>query len=219
MNVIETYLHKNFKIKVSQDEDVENPRHEGNVAVIACFNKRERYGDQEHGFDASDYGSWDEMKDAIVKQEDVAAILPVYMYDHSGVTIRTIPFECKWDSGQIGFAWITRSQAKTVFNRKNMSKKLLADLNKIIVNEVQTYDDFLTGSVYVVEIENPDGEVVDACGGYFGYDTIKTEDAYAIKEAKDSIDHLASDWEEAKRIETLPENRKDQLTLGLPGIP
>ena len=214
---IETYEHKGFKIQVTHDEDAQCPREESNVATLACFHKRYGLGDKDHGYDFKDYGSWDEMEAAIRKQENVAVIQPLYLMDHSGLSIRTTPFGCPWDSGQIGFAWITREQAKTVFLRKNMSKKLLADLNKIIVNEVKTYDDYLTGAVYVVSIENPDGDVVEACGGYFGYDSVK-EDGYAIKEAKETADILANEWEEAKRVAELPENRKDQLTLGLPGV-
>lgn len=214
---IETYEHKGFKIQVTQDEDAQCPREESNVATLVCFHKLYNLGDKDHGYSFKDYGSWDEMEAAIRKEEDVAVIQPLYLMDHSGLSIRTTPFGCPWDSGQIGFAWISRKQAMSVFNRKNMSKKLLADLNTIIVNEVKTYDDYLTGAVYVVAIENPDGEVVEACGGHFGYDSVK-EDGYAIQEAKESIDLMAADYEAAKRLEALPENRKDQLTLGLPGI-
>ena len=40
----------------------------------------------------------------LVRATDKYVILPLYLYDHSGITISTGPFSCPWDSGQVG--WI-----------------------------------------------------------------------------------------------------------------
>lgn len=40
----------------------------------------------------------------LVRATDKYVILPLYLYDHSGITISTVPFSCPWDSGQVG--WI-----------------------------------------------------------------------------------------------------------------
>ena len=37
-------------------------------------------------------------------------ILPVYMYDHSGVTINTGGFSCGWDSGQVGWIYCEKKK-------------------------------------------------------------------------------------------------------------
>jgi len=218
MNAIETYLRHDFKIVVSQDEDAQNPREDDNLATLALFHKRYVLGDKDHGFDHSDYRSWDELEDAIRKQEDPAVILPVYMIDHSGISVRTTSFNDCWDSGQVGFAWITKAQASKEYGWKRLSSKRIAKLKEHVVNEVQTYDDYLTGSVYVVSVENPDGEVVESCGGYCGSASVE-EDGYAIKEAKATADRLQDEWNCEQARAALPENRPDQMALGLPGIP
>lgn len=45
----------------------------------------------------------DELYD-LVRATGQYVILPLYLYDHSGITISTGPFSCPWDSGQVG--WI-----------------------------------------------------------------------------------------------------------------
>ena len=42
----------------------------------------------------------------IVKEENV--ILPLYLYDHSGITMNTTGFSCGWDSGVVGFIYCSK---------------------------------------------------------------------------------------------------------------
>ena len=106
-----------------------------------------------------------------------ATILPLYLYDHSGITMRTGPFSCPWDSGQVGWIYITHEQAKKEFGWKKLTKKRLKLVEKYLKGEVETYDDFLTGNVYFFNIEDKDGEHLDSCGGFYGYE-------YCLQEAK-----------------------------------
>jgi hypothetical protein len=42
--------------------------------------------------------------------ERTVVVLPLYLYDHSGLTISTSPFSCRWDSGQVGYIHTTFEQ-------------------------------------------------------------------------------------------------------------
>lgn len=79
--------------------------------------------------------------------EDYYVILPLYLYDHSGLTISTSGFSCPWDSGQVGHIYMSLDQAAEhgLTSRKEIAEAL--------VQEVKTYDDYLTGSVYRFEFE------------------------------------------------------------------
>jgi hypothetical protein len=44
--------------------------------------------------------------------EDKVCIKDLYLYDHSGITISTSPFSCGWDSGQVGFIYLTRQKCE-----------------------------------------------------------------------------------------------------------
>ena len=48
----------------------------------------------------------------IVEDLDKYIILPLFLYDHSGITMSTGPFSCPWDSGQVG--WIYAPKQKFI---------------------------------------------------------------------------------------------------------
>jgi hypothetical protein len=81
---------------------------------MICFHRGYDLGDK-HNYNADDYNSWGEIEKAIIKEENPAVILPLYMYDHSGISISTSPFGCRWDSGQIGFVLVSKKQALEEF--------------------------------------------------------------------------------------------------------
>ena len=102
MEPIKTYTHGNTKLEIHNDESPESPRTWDNLGKMICHHRRYNLGD-EHTINPNHYNSYDEMRKAIIRKEDVAVILPMYMYEHSGISIATTPFNCPWDSGQIGF--------------------------------------------------------------------------------------------------------------------
>lgn len=96
---------------------------------------------------------------------------PLYMYDHSGLTISLKPFSCPWDSGQIGWVYIGKEKlAEEWGSGPDAMDKARACLKA----EVETYDQYLTGDVWGVRIKNADGEEMDSCWGFFG-DHARTE--------------------------------------------
>lgn len=52
-----------------------------------------------------------ELRD-ILDSLDKYVILPLFLYDHSGITMSTSVFSCPWDSGQVG--WIYASKQKFI---------------------------------------------------------------------------------------------------------
>ena len=100
-----------YKIEVIHDTDPFDPREDDNLGTMICFHGSYNLGDK-HDYNHQDYNGWDEMKEAIIKNEDVGVILPLYLYDHSGITIATTPFSCRWDSGQVGFIIISKEKMR-----------------------------------------------------------------------------------------------------------
>lgn len=182
--MIETIQYNGATIKIEQDQSPMNPRTDwDNLGTMVCFHKRYSLGDESHGFNSSDYDSWGELAKAIEKN-DVAAILPLYLYDHSGITMSTGEFSCRWDSGQVGFIFITKKKAREEFGIKRITKEWRDKLEGYLKSEVETYDQYLTGDVYSFEVEFEDGET-DSCGGFFGSNH---EESGLLENAKSSID-------------------------------
>ena len=79
------------KIELYQSEG--DSRDWDNYTKLICFHGRYNLGDK-HEYNHNDYDGWDEMEQAILRKEkDVVWISPLYLYDHSGITISTSPFE------------------------------------------------------------------------------------------------------------------------------
>jgi hypothetical protein len=162
-------------IKVFIDEDPQSPRNMDNAGTMLCFHRRYNLGDKSD-LNSSDFAGWDEIAKYLVK-EGAIVILPLYLYDHSGITIATTPFHCPWDSGQVGFIYISRARAVAEWGKKLCTSKVRAMATKCLQAEVETYDKYISGEVYGYEIEDGEGNQIDSCWGFYDRD-------YMIAEAK-----------------------------------
>ena len=104
--------------------------------------------------------------------EEIAFVKPLYIYDHSGITISTKPFSCRWDSGQYG--WIVLPKEVYAKNfptfRGRWTKKQLEAADKVIEAEVEVFDQYLRGDVYGFRVLDKEGEEEDSCWGFYGDD-------------------------------------------------
>lgn len=199
---------RNYTIKVEQDDMTESPREWDNLGTMTYWHRSYNLGDVDgskeyseqidfwielSGLDIdSDYGVSEEQRERIM---DAAykrnVILPLYLYDHSGITMNTGGFSCGWDSGQVGFIHISHEKIRKEYGVKRVSEKMREKVAGYLKGEVETFDHFITGSVYWYSVtkEDIDGEEldIDSCGGYFGYYT--DDDNYMVNEIKGAIQY------------------------------
>jgi hypothetical protein len=165
---------------------------------MICFHKRYDLGDK-HNYSVDDYNSWEEMEKAILKEEGKGTIiLPLYLYDHSGVSISTGSFSCRWDSGQVGFIIADKKKILQEFGGKILTKKTKEKVVSILESEVSTYSQYLEGEVYGFIIEDEEGEQLDSCFGFYGND-------FAINGMLDYIDASLLGVEEGEVVRLLEE--------------
>jgi len=170
----ETIEYRGYQIEVIQDNDVcESPRDWDNLGTMVCFHRGYNLGDK-HSFD----DSYDFIEFA---KEEKPIMLPLYLYDHSGITMRTSSFSCPWDSGQVGMIYVDKDKVKKEWGWKRLTQARREKIYKILEQEVETYDDFLTGNVWGYNVEFEDDS--DSCWGFFG------DTDYMITEAKSAIDY------------------------------
>jgi len=81
-------------------------------------------------------------------------ILPLYLYDHSGITMSTTSFSCGWDSGQVGYIYLTKEKWDKEVDRDFVQEECA----KYLTAEVETYDQYLTGQVYGKLLHRVDDE-------------------------------------------------------------
>jgi hypothetical protein len=185
--IVETEDIGKYQIEIIQDTDIQSPREEDdNIGTMVCFHDSV-LGD-EHNYNHGDYNSWDEMEEDIIRNEKVGVILPLYVYDHSGLTMNTTGFNCPFDSGQVGFIFISKETIRNEFGVKYVTKKVRDQIEKQLVGEVETFDQYLTGDVYGFRItDTEEDEEVDSSWGFYGSD-------YCMEEAKRVVqDYIVED--------------------------
>jgi len=178
---------KGYRIHLEQDEDAPNPCEDFDMlGTMVCWHRRYTLGHVQPKCGHYEYAESIRCNGLVM--------LPLFLYDHSGITMRTTPFDCPWDSGQVGFIYTTPEKIRECLQVKRLTKKVLAKVDEILVNEVKVYDQYLTGDVWYYWVEDAEGERIDelGCGGFYGSD-------YALEEARAAVDYY--DAHEPKQLE------------------
>ncbi len=204
----DTIKYRGYTIRIVQDEDPRDPREDSQLGIMAFFHNRYSLGDKEHGIKTSMFNGWDEMRDYIERTLKGVLIMPVFMYDHSGVTISvngdTYPYNDRWDAGQIGFIFTTSARIREWYNKKAISSKTAEKAKKHLLFEIDEYDQYLRGDVYGYVVEDKTGEQVESCYGFFG-------DEWVVKEAKSTVDCLKDGPRNGNRTYDKQQKAKTQL--------
>ncbi|MCP4936466.1 MAG: hypothetical protein GY927_20245 [bacterium] len=178
--------HQGFDIKIHYDTDPENPRDWDNLGTIICRHPRYHLGDDHSFVEARDFlidliNCSDETGLStgrlMERANEVAVILPVFLYDHSGLALNTTGFHCMWDSAQVGFIYATFETIHKEYGVKRISAGLKTRVADCLRAELTAYNDYISGNVYGFVIEK-DGNEVDSCWGFNGdYDDICLDEA------------------------------------------
>ena len=174
---------KGCRIHIKYDNDGENsPREWDNAGTIVDWHRNLIIGDKKID------GDW-----TISRRDNI--VLPVYIYQHGGITINTTGFHCDWDSGQVGWIYISRKDAVANWGKVRCTKAIEKRARNYLVGEVETLDNFFTGNVYGYVIEYPDGSE-DSCWGYYPDHNEKPAYKGCLKEAQGIVDYWVSKQEE-----------------------
>lgn len=190
---IEVIDYKGYQINIHQDIDPMNPREWDNLGTMVCFHHRYSLGDKH------EFKNPDEFL-RFMTHEDII-VLPLYLFDHSGITMSTAQFNCPWDSGQVGWIYITKKDVKKEFKDwKIISNSRKYKIVEYLRNEVEIYNQFITGDVYGYTISNDDNDHIDSCWGFFGHDY---KDNGLLEQAQGVID---CEIKKEKKVEQMINN-------------
>lgn len=164
MHKIETFQVGDFRVTLSQDDSPDSPREWDNVGQLWCWQRRYHSPDRITGLDRGDYDSWEEYDAALAAEDRV--VLPVYCYEHGGISYSTGAYGCPWDSGRAGVISALRSSCPGQSDEQ---------IESILRAEVETYSAWANGEVYCYSVESPEGETVDYCCGFYGLDEARFE--------------------------------------------
>ena len=138
-NPIETLEQGKFKAEIYPDFDAESPRNWDNLGKMICWHNRYTLGDEVLQEDyvyskeckvkdlTSECNNWEEVEEVLRKEFKAVVILPLYLYDHSGISMRTYRHghHANWDCGCVGFIYVTRDDILKEYNKKKISKAII----------------------------------------------------------------------------------------------
>lgn len=170
---------KTKRLKIYQDSDIDGPREWCNLGEIVGHCKSYKLYDVENPYSGEGGSHLEDfklyLKDKNLKLSDVV-YLPVYAYIHSGVTINTTGYSCPWDSGQVGYIYVSKERVRNEYSISRVTSKWVEKIEGYLNNEIETFAQYLEGDVYLFQIEEWDptpgvGWVhSDSCGGFYGSD-------------------------------------------------
>ncbi len=188
METLEEIKKGNKVLRIYHDENPQDPRKWDNFGKMVLKHNRYNFPN-EINLNFDNFNNLNEIEEYLKKEHKAEVILLINLYDHSGISLSTslnYPYNCCWDSSQIGFIFCSKEDIK----KEGITKKQ-AELN--LMQEVKTYSQYLEGDVYgfiiieeikvKVKREYPKGEIteteeteekdLDSCWGYIGEEGIK----------------------------------------------
>ena len=139
-------------------------------------------------------------------------MLPLYLLDHSGLAMQTTSFHDPWDSGQVGWIYVSKEDALKEFGGEKMTGAIKKKAENLMRSEVAVYDSYLRGECYGFELYK-NGELSDSCWGFMGdlNDVCKDMAEYLPDECKGMVERLEEQEHPATIIRTLLKHAKIQV--------
>lgn len=207
MNYATEETYKGLNIKIAYDQGAENPFLAWDCGPdIIGWHRRYDFNTRKEDKNKEPEQFLREAK------EKGYIVLPLYMYDHSGIAFSTskngYPFNCPWDSGQYGFIFWTREKIEAGQGAgycKRVTAKKKAFLIDQLIKSVELLNQYVSGDVYGFIIENEDGEELDSCWGFYGLDV-------CLEESRSVADYHADKKEEVN-ARVIEESRPDMYAV------
>jgi hypothetical protein len=151
-------------LKIYPDDDPLDPRVDyDNLGHMVCFHRRYKLGDDTN-LNSEEFNGWDDLEKYLEEEYGAIIIIPLYLYDHSGLRMSVGDFMDRWDSGRVGFIYATFNDIQKEFG--DTMPEAMSKARECLIQEVKTYDAYLSGDFVYYIIEDKDGEVIDSCGGF-----------------------------------------------------
>ena len=164
--LIEKWTKGDRVLEIHIDEDARNPRKEfDQLGVMYCWHRVYRLGDKPLIMSLQTLYRTELVPDG-------GPCLKLYLTAHSGVSMRTVPFEHIYDDGHIGYIHMP----KEIQERGGLTEEQALEC---LQAEVRLYDHYLAGrvfgySIYTLkfcpECGHKERKDEDSCWGFYGSD-------------------------------------------------
>lgn len=152
-----------YDIRIYYDEDAPSPREDrDNLGSFIMWHNNYDFSDEG---EKRKFRTFEDFQDFL--KDNKCVVLPVYMMDHGGQSVRVYPFNDQWDSGQIGFIYVTYKKIKEEYNLSVVNYKRVKSIKNILASEIDELDVWVKGEIFGYVITNSKNEQIDSCWGFY----------------------------------------------------
>ena len=190
--------------EIDYDHDCEAPYAEDDAVIIVILHRE--YNDPSKGACGTtpqEVAAW------CSGHEEEWFSVPLWAYIHSGIALSAgqgNPFNCQWDSGQVGIVALKRSEWASP---RGAPPEQEADLLGYAKGVAEGHGRWLNGECYGYTIVDPRNACYDgdSCWGFVGFEYVK-------EEAKDALERAAralKEEEDEATARSLEDSRPDLM--------
>ena len=223
-NCVRKFENEKYCLEIIADDRPESPREWDNLGTMVCCHSGYNLGDNYDFYDEYDlihfiaqdldvdittevyneeydeYFDEDRETNDILKDiQDKALILPLYLYDHSGISMRTYPhgYHRAWDCSQVGYIYVSKEDIVKEYGCCDEDTMKKAEL--VLEGEIEVYSQYLEGEVYGYSLSKKDKceccnhieyNEIDSCWGFYGYNLEENGMLENIDLSKDELSEL-----------------------------
>lgn len=163
-----------YRVELFYDESPESPREWDNLGTI--YSNSRRYDFDGHGIEELIDEVGGDRYDSVIPWNLIGKkyyYRKVWMYDHSGVTVRTgenNPWGSgymSWDSGLAGVIVCDKKKACKEYGYKKPCKALQEKVEKYLDGEIEDLDTYCRGEIYGYRAFDADDNEIDSCWGFY----------------------------------------------------
>jgi hypothetical protein len=171
---------RRVRCRIMYDPEPANPREWDNLGTMVCFHKRYNLGDEpgrKHNFETPS-----QFMKFLEENEDKILVLPLYLMDHSGVSISVddavfrMVDSVGWDWGQVGWIYVAYEDIRKAYGVRRITRQVLERARQALIAEVEEYNKYLQGDVmgFVIEEHRPMEcwDTIDSCFGLYDIDSL-----------------------------------------------
>ncbi len=156
-NLIRVYETEKYFYEVIEEDVMHNPReYYTHITHLLFKTKHIDLSDEElKDIDLGDFNGWDAVEDYLYEEFKVAYITPVYMMDHSYITLGARPFGGyygRFDSGQVGFLFVTEEDKE----KYNIDRQKFYEMVEYELTEFENYLNGFSFGLYRRDKSDPD---------------------------------------------------------------
>lgn len=155
---------KEYVVEISYDEYPDDPREMGEkLSKMYIFHEDYALGDKKpeapvellqqilkyYGERITGKESVSELVNILQANENVV-YKPIYIYEHSGITISNTSFNDRWDSWECGFIIVDRKTVKE--SKYGYYSDWREAAQQIIKDEMKEYDAYVRNEVYIINV-------------------------------------------------------------------